>query len=160
MIIIGVGEFSASSAPGDGLKTFALGSCVAIILYDAACRVAGMAHVALPDSSINRGKSGDLPGYFADTAVPALLAAVRRANAGELPAGLHARLAGGASILRGQEQFQIGKRNIAAVRQALAKHHVRISGEEVGGSISRTVSVDVASGSVSIHTPGRAQRSM
>ncbi|AGW14370.1 chemotaxis protein CheD [Megalodesulfovibrio gigas] len=160
MIIIGVGEYSASRAPGDGLKTFALGSCVAVILYDAASQVAGMAHVALPDSSINRGKSGELPGYFADTAVPALLAAVRQANEGRLPPGLHARLAGGASILRGQEQFQIGKRNVAAVRTALAKFNVRISREEVGGSVSRTVSVDVQSGSISIFSPGRAERTL
>ncbi|GAB7078647.1 chemotaxis protein CheD [Megalodesulfovibrio paquesii] len=160
MIIIGVGEFSASRIPGEDLKTFALGSCVAIILYDSSCKVAGMAHVALPDSSINRSKSSELPGYFADTAVPALLAAVSQANAGKLPPGLHARLAGGASVLRGPDQFQIGKRNLAAVRNALAKYRVRISGEEVGGSISRTVSVDLHSGSISIHSPGRAPQSM
>ncbi len=33
-IIIGIGEIAVSNKPGDIIKTYALGSCVAVIMYD------------------------------------------------------------------------------------------------------------------------------
>ena len=66
-IILGLGDFAASRTPGDVIKTFALGSCVAVIFYDPLIKAAGMIHVVLPDASLVPGKVPEKPGYFADT---------------------------------------------------------------------------------------------
>ena len=44
--VVIVGEEAHSGQPDAILKTFALGSCVAIVLLDPATRVIGMVHVA------------------------------------------------------------------------------------------------------------------
>ena len=38
------------------ITTIGLGSCVAIVLYDAAARVGGLAHVLLPSGSMSRDR--------------------------------------------------------------------------------------------------------
>ena len=65
--IVGVGEILIDDDPKDTVMTFALGSCVALTIYAPSRKVLGMAHIALPDSSINPMKSLESPGYFADT---------------------------------------------------------------------------------------------
>ena len=73
---LGIGEFDASNNPGVNLKTYALGSCVGVVLLHLPTRTAGLIHIALPDSSIAAGKAySDRPGYFADLGIPALLKA-------------------------------------------------------------------------------------
>lgn len=52
-IAVGMGEV-AIGFPGDTLASLGLGSCVAVILHDPVARVAGLAHVMLPDSSSSR----------------------------------------------------------------------------------------------------------
>ena len=42
----------------------------------------------------------------------------------------------------------MGIRNIAAVRDALKQHDVDVVGEEVGGSVPRTVKFNIYDGSV------------
>jgi chemotaxis protein CheD len=67
LIVLGVGDFEASNKPEDTIKTYALGSCVGVVMVDPKARIAGMIHVALPDSNINPAKAKQHPGYFADT---------------------------------------------------------------------------------------------
>ncbi len=40
-IILGVGDYGASNSPEDEVKTFALGSCVSVIMLDPATRTVG-----------------------------------------------------------------------------------------------------------------------
>ena len=155
-IILGVGELGASRTPGSEIKTYALGSCVAVVLYDAANKVAGMVHVALPDSTINTKRAEELPGYFADTGIASLiksLGALRGMPGGK---GLTARITGGANVMKAQAAFNIGERNIVAVRKELGKYSLTPVREDVGGNISRTVSVDL-NGQLMITSPGRGQ---
>jgi chemotaxis protein CheD len=70
---IGIGHLKTSSTQGDEIKTYALGSCVAVILYDRKTKIAGMIHIALPESAVNTDKAKSLPGYFVDTGLPLLL---------------------------------------------------------------------------------------
>jgi len=48
-IVIGVGDCQVSRNPEDCLVTYALGSCIAVIIYDPIAHVAGMLHYLLPD---------------------------------------------------------------------------------------------------------------
>lgn len=156
-LIVGIGEFGASATPGDVLKTYALGSCVAVILVDRNAGVSGLLHVALPDSGINRAKARGLPGYFADSGIPALISVMRELGCQENGLGMDAKLVGGASILDQNELFNIGKRNQAAIKQYLQGLRIAVAGEDLGGNHSRTVTVVVGSGIVTVNCPGRGQ---
>ncbi len=74
---VSVGEFSVSKTPGDVMKTFALGSCVAVIFLIPELKAVGLVHVALPDSTLNLNRSKEKPGFFADTGIPALLKEIK-----------------------------------------------------------------------------------
>ena len=55
-IIVRVADMRVGNAD-DVLVTIGLGSCVAIVLYDAAAQVGGLAHVLLPSPALTRAKS-------------------------------------------------------------------------------------------------------
>lgn len=156
VLLVGIGEFEATSLPGFSIKTLALGSCVAVIILDPKTHTIGLAHVALPDSSIDADKARTQPGYFADTAIPALLA--RMAKHGAQGKGLLVKLAGGASVLNDSNTFNIGKRNALAIKKLLWKYGMGPLAEDLGGEVSRTVEVFVDTGIARISTPGRPLR--
>jgi chemotaxis protein CheD len=144
-------------ARGSGrLVTIGLGSCVAIALHDARFRVAGLAHVLLPDPSVARDASN--PARFAATAVPLLLAEMRALGAAGTFA---AKLAGGAALfgtMLGGAERQMGARNIAAARTALAAAGIPIVAEEVGGNAGRSVVLDVNSGALTVRSVRGGER--
>lgn len=153
-IVLGLGEYDVINQTDDLLKTYALGSCVAVILIDLRCGVAGMVHVVLPDSSLDPKKGITNPGHFADTAIPVLIKLMRQKGS---VARIQVKLVGGASTIIGKDSFQIGKRNILSVKKHLWKHRMGAIAEEVGGDLSRTVSVDTK-GQVIISSPKIADR--
>lgn len=153
---VGVGEIAATVTRGDSVRAIALGSCIALIILDPSSRCVSMAHVALPDSAIAPDRVHDSPGRFADTAVPALLEAVARTARIVDPRGLIVKLAGGAHVIAGGASFDIGRRNAIALKRHLWTRRMGAIAEELGGNISRTVTVDVAEGRVRISSPGRA----
>ena len=135
----------------DTLVTVGLGSCVAILLYDAEARVGGMAHILLPSPALSR-KDGN-PAKFPQTAVPRLIELM--AADGAKPQRISARLAGGASMfaaLAPPGTIQMGERNLVAARQVLNTHRVPLVGEAVGGDFGRTVRFRVGDGRVQIST--------
>ena len=163
-IVVGVGGFEVSNGAGDTLKTYALGSCVALLLYDQKRKLAGMLHVALPDSTINKERADSLPGYFADTGIDALMAAMNALRGdtdgkryGQGNRELIVKLAGGANILTTKNIFNIGQRNIDALSNLLKSYGLTPRSSDVGGSLSRTVSLDVNTGQVRIQCPGRGE---
>src|SRR5690606_5547237 len=68
--VVGIGEFAIAHGGTDVLVTHALGSCVAVCIYDPEADVAGMLHVLLPDSRISPQRASEQPAAFADTGVP------------------------------------------------------------------------------------------
>ena len=156
-IILGIGDFGASNTSGSTVKTFALGSCVAVIFLDPKNRAVGMVHIALPDSSINEAKARERPGYFVDLGVPLLLKEMARYGSPVNGRGLVVKLVGGASIMDHNDTFNIGKRNVLAIKKILWTHGMGAVAEDVGGNHSRTVTVAVDSGKVTVTCPGRGQ---
>ena len=143
---IGIGHIKITATPGDEIKTYALGSCVAVILYDKKLKIAGMMHIALPDSTVNTEKARSLPGYFADTGLPILLSEFKKLG-GELKTTI-IKIAGGSNIMDENKTFDIGRRNAIAVKRFLWKHRLGVIKEDIGGNISRTVSIDIDTGKV------------
>ena len=145
--IVGIGEASASKDPEDQIKTFALGSCVALVILDPKNRACAMVHIALPESKIDPAKAVQLPGYFADTGVPHLFGLLKKLDSFPHP-GLIIKLIGGANVLQQQDHFQIGKRNVTAVKKILWEMKLPLTGEDVGENHSRTVTLDLKTGKV------------
>jgi chemotaxis protein CheD len=134
---------------GDVLVTVGLGSCIAILLHDAAAFVGGLAHVLLPSPALSRRDAN--PGKFPQSAVPHLVELMAREGAS--PRRITARLAGGASMfasLAPPGTIQMGERNVVASRQALNGMGIPLIGEAVGGDFGRTVRLYVESGRVEV----------
>jgi chemotaxis protein CheD len=156
-VILGIGEYGAVHAPGDVIKTLGLGSCVAVILMDPATRTIGMVHVALPDSSIATPDDiKRLPGRFADTSLEPLLKDMAKFGAVKRKEMI-VKLVGGAMIMDPNNTFNIGKRNVLAIKKILWENGMGARSEDVGGNYSRTVSVAVDTGVVEVYSPGRGK---
>ncbi|MFH1019628.1 MAG: chemotaxis protein CheD [Pseudomonadota bacterium] len=157
--VVGVGEIAVSRDPEEVIKTFALGSCVAVIFLHKPTRTVGLIHVALPDSSISPDIVRDRPGYFADTGIPAILkkmATCAMQGAG-LNQGMVVKIAGGANVLDTNNTFNIGKRNVLTLKKILWPLGMGPMAEDVGGSISRTVSVSVETGKIVLSSPTKGE---
>lgn len=145
---VGIGEFKVSCAPGDVLRTYALGSCVAVIMWDKVKKVAGLIHIALPESSVNPKKAETRPGFFADTGLPVFLQSMKNIGANRNSTWI--KLVGGSNIMDAERTFDIGKRNAIAIKRYLWKNGLGAIKEELGGNISRTVSITVDTGEITI----------
>ena len=150
---VGIGEWVVSKDPADCIKTYALGSCVAVCIYDVKARIAGMIHVALPESSIDPEKARSLPGYFADVGLPLMIEEMKKGGATR--EGVWVKLIGGSSVMDPGSLFDIGKRNILAVKRVLWKSSLGPLAEDLGGDISRTVSLNVVDGETTVSSGQR-----
>ncbi len=155
MILVGIGEIAISNKPEETIKTMALGSCVGIVMLSKKKSVVAMAHVALPDSSINHSGRNNIPGYFADQAIPNLLEGLK--NYGVSTFDITVKLIGGSSIMDSAGIFNIGKRNVLTIRKLLWKYRLGATVEDVGGNYSRTLWVEVDTGKVFISSPKRGE---
>jgi chemotaxis protein CheD len=157
-LVIGIGDCKVSKDPADTLVTHALGSCIAVMVHDPVAKVAGLLHYMLPESSLDAGKAEKRPYMFADTGIPLLLEGVRQLGA--IKSRMVVMAAGGAQMMDPNGTFNIGQRNHLAMRKILWKAGVILHKEEVGGTSSRTVRIDVASGRVQLRMPGETERDM
>lgn len=147
-LVVGIGELAVSSAGTDVIITHALGSCIAVCLWDQTAGVAGLLHFLLPDSKINPQRAETQPATYADTGIPLLL---REAYArGATKQRTLVRLIGGAEVVGGAGSFNVGKRNLLAARNLLWRQGLLIKGEAVGGTVARTVHLGVAHGRIRV----------
>lgn len=151
IIKIGMADLGVAKQP-DRLRTTGLGSCVGVVLYDVVKKIAGMAHVMLPESSLGRGNEMNI-GKYADTAIPKLI--IDMELAGASARNLVAKLAGGAqmfSFLSSNDTMRIGPRNVEACKSALQQAQIKIIAEDTGGNCGRTIEVDSTTGILQIRT--------
>jgi chemotaxis protein CheD len=112
--------------------------------------VAGLLHYMLPESAVSPEKAQTSPAMFCDTGVPKLFRAAY--EVGAVKRRLQVKVMGGSQLLDDKGTFNIGKRNYLALRKIFWKNGVMITAEDVGGSISRTVRIDNATGQVTMKT--------
>ncbi len=151
-LVVGVADMSVSNDPSAVLITHSLGSCLGITIYDGTAHVGGLLHLMLPNSKIDPNKAAASPYMFVDTGVPLLFRTAYQMGADK--ARLIIKVAGGAEVMGGKDFFSIGKRNYAALVEIFARNGVSALGESVGGQVSRTVSMDVGTGVVTVRIPG------
>jgi chemotaxis protein CheD len=152
--VVGVADMKVSANPGETIITYALGSCLGITAYDPAVRVGGMLHVMLPTSTIDSLKGREAPFMFVDTGLPLLLQECRKAGA--RPERLILKVAGGACahVKEEDDYFQIGKRNFVILKKLAQANGLALQAYEVGGTQSRTLSLEIATGTVRIKVNG------
>ena len=149
-LVIGIGEFAVSNRPGDVIVTHALGSCIAVCIYDPRAGVAGMLHFLLPEASINPERARQQPGVFADTGIPLLFEAAYQYGLNQKRAVV--TLVGGAEMTQQTgSSFGTGRRNALAAKNVLWRAGVFVSGQEIGGSGARTLYLSVADGRIEVH---------
>jgi len=142
----------------DIIATIGLGSCVAIALYDRDTRVGGLAHILLPSMAMSRETSN--PAKFPETIVPIMLAEMRRLGMSS-SARVVAKIAGGASMfgqLVNGTGINVGERNIAATKEALALARVEIVGEDTGLDYGRSVYFHLADGRMEVRSLKKGDR--
>ena len=133
--------------------THALGSCIAVCLWDPQTKVGGMLHFLLPEAKVNPERAQKQPGTFADTGIPLLFQTAYRHGADKKRCRV--KLLGGASIANsGGGGLDVGKRNAMMAKRLLWQNGVMVCGEAIGGNESRTVSLAVADGRLQV-TCGR-----
>lgn len=156
VVVVGMADMRVSADPDASLATYALGSCIGLAIHDPVARVAGLLHFMLPDSGLDREKARLQPFMFADTGIAAL---VRSAvEAGAVKRRLVVRAAGGAQVMDPNGVFNIGKWNSLAMRKILWKEGLLLAAEEVGGSESRSVRLEVGSGKFWVRPAGAGER--
>ncbi len=149
---IGIGELLVTADREDVIKTYSLSSCIAVVIWDHA-GIGGMAHIALPDSSIDAEMRTKPVGYYADKAIPVLLQKM-----GALSPSLRKvwiKLVGGADSNCEEDHFMIGRRNIIAVKRMLWERGMGVIAEDIGGKASRTVEFGISDGSLAVISGGK-----
>lgn len=152
-IKVGIADLNVVLDPG-AIMTIGLGSCIGIALYDKTTKVAGLAHIMLPDST--QFKSNTNPMKFADLAVPMLIEKMEKQGCSKR--NIVAKIAGGASMFNFSDKSiisDIGKRNSEAVKKALKDESIRIIAEEIGGNKGRTMILKANDGSVILKVVGQ-----
>jgi chemotaxis protein CheD len=128
--------------PPTRLRASALGSCVACVLYDQVEQIGGIAHVMLP--STDYYLRGDDPLKYADQAVPYLIKLLVEDGANKY--GLHARLVGGALMVKDSED--IGSEVERAIEEILFNQGIEIVAKRVGGRLNRIAMLDTCTGTL------------
>jgi chemotaxis protein CheD len=141
-VVIGIGE-AAIAGPDAYIVTHALGSCVAVCLWDPDAKIGAMLHFLLPESRVNPERAKTQPGTFADTGIPLLIAEAMKHGLNKKRCRAH--LFGGAA-LGVQGGLDVGKRNALAARRLLWQQGIFVHAEALGGTEPRTVNFSVSDG--------------
>jgi chemotaxis protein CheD len=155
--MVRMAEHAISKDGGETLVTLGLGSCIGCALIDSDAKVAGLAHIVLPESWANSSAATAPPAKFANTAVPHLVKELERLGARK--SRLKAVLCGGAHMFSStggskSPALEIGRRNNEETVKALKAAGIPIRASEVGGTKGRSVEVHVATGEVFVRTVG------
>ncbi|SDJ71976.1 chemotaxis protein CheD [Sediminibacillus albus] len=151
VVKVGIADLKIATTP-DILRTTGLGSCVGVVIYDLPLKLAGMAHVMLPDSTLTR--TGELNKMkYADTAIDMLMEKLIAQGARKF--ALKAKIAGGAqmfSFSTSSDMMRVGTRNVEAVITRLKDSRIPIVAQEVGGNNGRTIEFSIDTGKLKIRT--------
>ncbi len=146
VIDVDTGEIQVSSEPVI-LQSIALGSCVALVVYDRNMKIGGIAHIMLPGkspSAINTKFSAD--------AIKVLINSFK--ELGSLITDLEISIVGGANVLR---EGNIPDKVIKSVLYYLKKSNLELNNMRVGGVERRSAFLDIESGNV-FYTEGNSTK--
>lgn len=156
VIKVGMADFNICRAP-DSITTLGLGSCVGVALLDSKTKIAGLAHIMLPDSTAV--KNNENVAKFADTGIDACIQMMVRAGANQR--ALTAKIAGGAQMFAfgtNNDMLRVGDRNVSAVKSKLKQLGIRILAEDTGANYGRTIEFYPETGGLLIKAVGKDKK--
>ena len=148
---VGVGDAKVARGGVGVLSTHALGSCIAVTLYDPEAGVGAMLHAMLPGPP-KPGESGSRLDVYLSSGFPRLQRAFETAGGRMARATICA--AGGAELIDDRAGFKIGARNWAILRKLCFKQGIRINAQDVGGKQTRNMTLDLSTGDVVVSNGG------
>ena len=151
-LTVGIADMKMTQGSGN-LITYALGSCIGLCFYDPALKLGALLHIMLP---LNMEAGRTHPMKYADTGIRETVRMMESKGASR--SRMIVKIAGGAKMFEvgGNSALgNIGLRNIESVRTILRRENLRLVAEDVGGTIARTLSLDVATGQGMIRSYGR-----
>lgn len=139
---VSTGEVQATC--GDRiLASNAIGSCIAIVVFDSVMRIGGIAHIMLPGTAGHRHGKERL--RYAEEAIEELLRRVK--DLGSQPGDVAAVLVGGGNVLKRPDDT-ICTLNIQSVTGILRRRAIPVLARSLGGTKRRRVRLDLAFGCV------------
>jgi len=138
------------------IKTL-LGSCVAIVLYNAEKNIGGMCHIMLPEK---KDFSAELNGKYATDVIKMFLKEIEKSKT--KPSDYTVKIFGGSNMFTAHERHikdlsenvvrksinEIGQKNVNKAKELLALHRFNISGESTLGSKHRKIYFNLWNGEV------------
>ncbi len=156
--VVGISDCKLSKDPSDTIVTYALGSCVGLSLYDPLATVGGILHLMLPDSRFrSRGRELN-PFAYADTGFYAFMEKAMALGAAK--GRLQAKVVGGSNMLQHSAVLDIGKRNAEAMLSILSREGIPVTARSLGGTVGRSMQLDLSDGSVLVRILGRGQEKL
>ena len=153
--IIGISDMKVSRDPEELLITFSLGSCIGVVIWDPLAKVGGLLHYMLPQAKLDEKKARKKPYMFANTGIPLLFKEAYRLGAKKNH--LQVKAFGGSQLLDSSNIFNIGQRNYQIMRRMFEKNNIKIAAEDIGGSVNRTVSLEIGTGRTVLKVSGRGE---
>lgn len=151
-VFLNAGDFffhhpDGTARNGVAIRTL-LGSCVSIVIWHPRMGSGGMSHSVVPSRTPSHGP---LDGNHCEGAMALFLRELQRT--GTRPEHYQTYLLGGSRMslgLRNAQRVSVGERNIDACRTLLLSAGFSISGEHVGLTGPRRVSLDLGNGRIDV----------
>lgn len=138
--IVGIGSVFAAVGNAE-LSAYAIGSCIALCLYEPQRAVGAMAHILLPSKSYSGHENTDIDvsTKYADHALDLALRLME--DMGAKKDNIRAAVIGGAAMFPHGDMkiLNIGEMNINSVREELNRVGIPILVDETGGQKARSV---------------------
>jgi chemotaxis protein CheD len=146
-LVVGISDCKMSANPSDSIVTYALGSCVGVVIQDPVMKIGGLLHILLPNARPGIG-NGENPYIFADTGIKALAMGVIRL--GGQRDRLIAKAAGGSNMLSSSPILDVGKRNVTSALAVLKELSIPVKATSFGGTVGRTLFHSLSDGRTTV----------
>jgi chemotaxis protein CheD len=156
MTAVNFSDMKISNNPVETLVAFSIGSGIGMTAHDLVYGVGGLLNFLLPDSTKAGGMNSEKSLFmFADTGIRAFLSALF--ENGAKAENLKVVIAGGARIMDQTGGFNIGQKNLEALKTSLGDRDLKIYHEAIGGTKSRAISLEIGTGTSIIRTIGEGE---
>ncbi len=154
VVNVGIADYKIARSP-EQIMTVGLGSCCGVVIYDDINKIAGLVHVLLSESKVEKVVANKAK--FADSGIILLYEELRKRGAN--PRFMKAKMAGGAHMFNfnnsNNNALTIGEKNVKVCKETLAKLRIPIVASDVLGSCGRTIVFDIMTNKLKVKSVGK-----
>jgi chemotaxis receptor (MCP) glutamine deamidase CheD len=149
-IVIGPGQSNLAEGQRARLVSYDIASCIAVAVYVPSRQVAGLLRFSFPDSHADVTTAEENPSLFGDLALPQFFAQLRAIGVPD--SDMSVRLIGGAALPGDSDSFLVAKNNQLVARSFLWRSGLIAQGEDLGGTLPRSVWFESGDGRLIVRT--------